>query len=89
MRSGYFPFGLRFVILEKKSKDRLFPALGKPDVRYGGVGRTARMPAMYAGKEGEIMNYNEEALKVHAEHRGKIEIVSKVPVRTRGDLSTG
>lgn len=46
------------------------------------------MPAMYAGKEGEIMNYNEEALKLHAEHRGKIEVVSKVPVKTRDDLST-
>ena len=34
------------------------------------------------------MNYNEEALKLHAEHRGKIEVVSKVPVKTRDDLST-
>ena len=34
------------------------------------------------------MNFNEEALKLHAEHRGKIEVVSKVPVKTRDDLST-
>ena len=34
------------------------------------------------------MNYNEEALKLHAELRGKIEVVSKVPVKTRDDLST-
>lgn len=34
------------------------------------------------------MNYNEEALKLHEEHRGKIEITSKVPVKTRDDLST-
>lgn len=40
-------------------------------------------------KEGETgMNFNEEALKLHAEHRGKIEVVSKVPVKTRDDLST-
>ena len=34
------------------------------------------------------MNFNEEALKLHAEHKGKIEIRSKVPVNTRDDLST-
>ena len=34
------------------------------------------------------MNYNEEALKLHAEHKGKIEVVSKVRVQTRDDLST-
>ena len=34
------------------------------------------------------MNYNEEALKLHAEHKGKIEVVSKIPVKTRDDLST-
>ena len=34
------------------------------------------------------MNFNEEALKLHAEHKGKIEVVSKVPVKTRDDLST-
>ncbi len=33
------------------------------------------------------MNYNEEALKLHAEHKGKIEITAKVPVQTRDDLS--
>ena len=34
------------------------------------------------------MNYNEEALKLHAAKKGKIEVVSKVPVQTRDDLST-
>lgn len=34
------------------------------------------------------MNFNEEALKLHAEHKGKIEVISKVPVKTRDDLST-
>ena len=34
------------------------------------------------------MNYNEEALKLHAAQKGKIEVVSKVPVKTRDDLST-
>lgn len=34
------------------------------------------------------MNYMEEALKLHEEHRGKIEVVSKVQVKTRDDLST-
>lgn len=33
------------------------------------------------------MNYNEEALKLHREHRGKIEVVSTVPIKTRDDLS--
>ena len=27
------------------------------------------------------MNFNEAALKLHEEHHGKIEVVSKVPVR--------
>ena len=34
------------------------------------------------------MNYNEEALKLHEENKGKIEVVSKVSVQTRDDLST-
>lgn len=34
------------------------------------------------------MDYNEAALKMHGEHRGKIEIRGKVSVRTRDDLST-
>lgn len=34
------------------------------------------------------MNYNEEALKLHEENKGKIGVVSKVPVQTRDDLST-
>ncbi len=34
------------------------------------------------------MDYYKEALRLHAQHRGKLEIVSKVPVKTRDQLST-
>lgn len=34
------------------------------------------------------MNYNEMALKMHEEHKGKISVTSKVAVKTRDDLST-
>jgi len=34
-----------------------------------------------------IMDYYKEALRVHEEHKGKLEVVSKVPVNTREDLS--
>ncbi|MBE6036206.1 MAG: NAD-dependent malic enzyme [Clostridiales bacterium] len=33
------------------------------------------------------MDYYKEALRVHEEHKGKLEVVSKVPVNTREDLS--
>jgi len=33
------------------------------------------------------MNYNEAALKLHKEHKGKLEIKSKVPMMTKEDLS--
>ncbi len=33
------------------------------------------------------MNYNEESLKLHEKNKGKIEVVSKVKVETRDDLS--
>lgn len=33
------------------------------------------------------MDYNELALKMHEEKKGKIEVISKVAVKTRGDLS--
>lgn len=33
------------------------------------------------------MNYAEESLKLHAEWKGKIEVVSRVPVSTKDDLS--
>lgn len=33
------------------------------------------------------MNYYEESLKLHEKHRGKMEIVSKVPLETRDDMS--
>lgn len=34
------------------------------------------------------MDYNEMALKMHEEHKGKISVTSKVAVKTRDDLST-
>ncbi len=34
------------------------------------------------------MNYYEEELKMHEEHRGKIQVVSKVKLENRDDLST-
>lgn len=34
------------------------------------------------------MNYNEEALKMHEGHKGKIEVKSKVRLQNRDDLST-
>ena len=34
------------------------------------------------------MNYNEIALKLHVENKGKIEITSKVPLKDRTDMST-
>ena len=33
------------------------------------------------------MNYAEESLRLHAEWQGKIEVISKVPVRTKDELS--
>ena len=33
------------------------------------------------------MNYAEESLKKHDEWKGKIEVVSRVPVSTKEDLS--
>ncbi|MCQ4636750.1 NADP-dependent malic enzyme [Anaerovorax odorimutans] len=34
------------------------------------------------------MDYYKESLKMHEEHRGKMEVASKVPVKTKDDLST-
>lgn len=34
------------------------------------------------------MDYYKKALEMHQEHKGKIEVVSKVPVKTRENLST-
>ena len=39
-------------------------------------------------QEESAMNFNEAELKLHEEHHGKIEVTSKVPVKTRDDLST-
>ncbi|MEZ7873266.1 MAG: NAD-dependent malic enzyme, partial [Eubacteriales bacterium] len=34
------------------------------------------------------MNYNEMSLELCARHQGKLEVVSKVPITTREELST-
>lgn len=34
------------------------------------------------------MNYNEMALKLHEQNKGKIEVISKISVKTRENLST-
>jgi malate dehydrogenase (oxaloacetate-decarboxylating) len=34
------------------------------------------------------MDYYQKALELHAQHKGKIEVTSKVPIQTRDDLST-
>lgn len=34
------------------------------------------------------MNYNEKSLKIHEQNKGKIEVVSKIEVNTKDDLST-
>ena len=38
-------------------------------------------------KEGISLNYAEESLRLHGEWQGKIEVVSRVPVQTKDDLS--
>ena len=38
-------------------------------------------------KEGTSLNYAEESLRLHGEWNGKIEVVSRVPVKTKEDLS--
>ena len=40
-------------------------------------------------RKGEYpMDYNKAALEMHAAHHGKLEVIRKVPVKTRDDLST-
>ena len=34
------------------------------------------------------MDYGKEAIRMHEEFHGKIEVCSKVPLKTREDLST-
>ena len=38
-------------------------------------------------KGGENMDYYKAALELHEQHKGKIEVTAKVPVKTRDDLS--
>jgi malate dehydrogenase (oxaloacetate-decarboxylating) len=44
-------------------------------------------PAETFMKEGTSLNYAEESLRLHGEWNGKIEVVSRVPVKTKEDLS--
>ncbi len=39
------------------------------------------------GQKGMLMNYQEESLRLHGEWKGKIEVVSRVPVKSKDDLS--
>ena len=39
-------------------------------------------------QKGTDMDYNSLSLKMHEEHKGKVEVVSKVAVKNRDDLST-
>ena len=34
------------------------------------------------------MDYNQKALELHEQYRGKISVESKVPIKERDDLST-
>jgi malate dehydrogenase (oxaloacetate-decarboxylating) len=36
---------------------------------------------------GIVMDYAKESLRLHGEWKGKIEVISKVPVNTKEDLS--
>src|SRR5699024_5099660 len=38
-------------------------------------------------KESTIMDYAKESLRLHGEWKGKIEVVSRVPVNSKEDLS--
>ena len=44
-------------------------------------------PAETCMKEETSLNYAEESLRLHGEWNGKIEVVSRVPVKTKEDLS--
>lgn len=44
-------------------------------------------PAETCLKEESSLNYAEESLRLHGEWNGKIEVVSRVPVKTKEDLS--
>lgn len=46
-----------------------------------------RLYGAYARK-GIMMDYNSLSLKMHEENKGKVEVVSKIPVKNRDDLST-
>lgn len=43
---------------------------------------------MRGAQKGTDMDYNSLSLKMHEEHKGKVEVVSKVAVKNRDDLST-
>lgn len=43
---------------------------------------------MRGAQKGTDMDYNSLSLKMHGEHKGKVEVVSKVAVKNRDDLST-
>ncbi len=50
---------------------------------YNGKGRKT----VYGRRKGGKMNYAEESLRLHGEWKGKIEVISRVPVKNKEDLS--
>ena len=50
-------------------------------------GHAPGRPAQADDQEELLMNYAEESLRLHGEWKGKIEVVSRVPVKTKEDLS--
>ena len=49
--------------------------------------RKVRQKKILKPLKGVIMDYAKESLRLHAEWKGKIEVISKVPVETKEDLS--
>lgn len=55
---------------------------------YGEVRNTKKQEKHVEKDEVRKMDYNALSLKMHEEHQGKLEVVSKVEVKNRDDLST-
>ena len=60
------------------------------DILYKERNFSTGRPAALTLRKGwrKQMDYYKMALELHKQHQGKIEVVSKVPVKTREDLST-
>lgn len=59
-----------------------------PQTRYNTTNTRPQTPAPQSAKQGDAtMDYENRSLKLHAQHKGKLEITSKVAVKSRDDLS--